>query len=357
MSSAVVVGAGVVGLTVARELAGRGWRVTIVDRNRPGVVGPSTAQARILRCAYGERPWYTELTWSSLRRWRALGAETGQELFVASGVLHFVSDGPGADADADWAQRSLSVLRERGVPAEQLAPAAVRSRFPAVSALGLRFAVHEPQAGVLRARQAVLALARSCRARGCRFLRGTAEPDGPEVRVGGDRHRADAVVWAPGAALPALFPGLTSARAVEQTSYFLASAAVPCGPTGPAWIDRAHAVYGVGALNGRGVKVVPDVVVPAGSAACGPALPEATRAYLRQRVPVLATAPVTATDVCAYAAMPDDEFLLTPLPDGKDVWLVGGDSGHGFKNAPAWGRYVCDAVEGKTTVHHRWGPR
>src|SRR5687767_7973477 len=36
MARAVVVGAGVIGLCAARELARRGWAVTVVDGRRPG---------------------------------------------------------------------------------------------------------------------------------------------------------------------------------------------------------------------------------------------------------------------------------------------------------------------------------
>ncbi|KDN87732.1 NAD(P)/FAD-dependent oxidoreductase [Kitasatospora cheerisanensis] len=175
MSTALVVGAGVVGLSVARELALRGHRVTIADPNRPGEQGPSAAESRILRCAYGARSWYAELTWRSLGRWRELERESGQQLLVPSGVLSFASRGTATG----WEERSLAALRRLGVPAERLSPREVARRFPAVGTEGLEFALYEPEAGVLRARPAVRALAASCRVLGCAFVRGEARPAGP----------------------------------------------------------------------------------------------------------------------------------------------------------------------------------
>jgi glycine/D-amino acid oxidase-like deaminating enzyme len=175
------------------------------------------------------------------------------------------------------------------------------------------------------------------------------------VLVDGVAHTADTVVWAVGTALSTLHPGLTSVRATAQVSYYLAADPARTTRT-PAWIDRNHAVYGIGALGARGAKIVPDVEAPPGGHRPGspPTLPTGTRAYLRRRFPVLADRPVASVEECGFAATADEEFVLGPHPDHAHVWLVGGDSGHGFKNAPAWGKYVCNAIDGTTTVHHRW---
>ncbi len=351
-----MVGAGVVGLSIARELALRGWQVTVVDHNSPGESGASAAESRILRCAYGARSRYAQLTWTSVAHWRELERETGESLFIPCGVLTFASAGrPGPG----WEEQSLATLHRLGIPAERLSPREVARRFPAVGTEGLEFALYEPEAGVLRARRAVAALAASGQAHGTRLIRGKARPDGAGVRIDGTEHRADLVVWAVGTALPALFPELACGRAVSQLSYFLDSPALPCGPGVPAWLNLGRAMYGIGALSSAGVKVVPDVEAPteapAGAATEAPTdLPPSARAYLRRRFPALGEAPVRTVETCGYTATRDEEFIVGRHPADPHVWLVGGDSGHGFKNAPAWGRYVCDAVEGKTSVHPRW---
>ncbi|MFG2697176.1 NAD(P)/FAD-dependent oxidoreductase [Kitasatospora sp. NPDC048407] len=351
MTSALVAGAGVVGLSIARELARRGHRVTVVDPDEPGEHGPSAAESRILRCSYGARSQYTELTWQSVRRWRELERESGQQLLIPSGVLGFASRG----TSTGWEERSLAVLRGLRIPVERLSPREVARRFPTTGTEDLVFALYEPEAGVLRARRAVRALAASCRALGCELVRGEARPAGTGVLVDGTEHRAPLVVWAVGAALPGLFPELACGRPADQVSYYLDSPALPCGPTGPAWLDQGRAMYGIGALSGTGVKVVPDTEAPPGARPTAPfELPESARAYLRLRFPALAGAPVLSAETCTYTTTENEEFVLGRHPAAPSVWLVGGDSGHGFKNAPTWGSYVCDVLEGKASPHPRW---
>ncbi|WP_441248087.1 NAD(P)/FAD-dependent oxidoreductase [Kitasatospora sp. McL0602] len=358
---ALVVGAGVFGLSVARELAGRGWRVTVVDRHPPGTVGPSTAESRILRCAHGEDEWYARSTAEALAGWQELAAELRQELFVESGVLHF-ADAADPDGQA-WARAGMAVLARLGVPTECIPGGELAARFPGFAGTGLAFAVHEPRAGVLLARRAVLALAESARRRGVRIRQGEARPGGAageagrgSVLVDGGTAEADLVVWAVGAALPGLFPGLTGVVAEQQTSYFLtvpAAVAPSSGTAAPAWIDLSREVYGVPAVGSAGVKVVLDEAV-APDAAARPELPDRLRAYLRERLPGLADAPVSHREECTYAWSPDGHFLLDRLPGSSGAWLVGGDSGHGFKHGPAWGRYVCDVLEGRAEVEPRF---
>lgn len=352
---ALVVGAGVVGLAIARDLARQGRAVTVIDHNPPGSTGASSAESRIFRCAYGPRAWYSALTWESLQHWRELEREVGAELLIPGGVLSLASRGPEGTAGPDWEDASHSALAELGIPVQRLSPASARRRFTGLRTEDLHFVLHEPASGVLRAQQATQALATSAERAGCRFVRGTAVPADAAVLIDGVAHTADTVVWAVGTALPTLHPGLTSVRATAQVTYYL-DPGLPRSDLAPAWIDHNHAVYGIGALGVRGVKVVPDIERSPQEHDLGPArtLPVSTRAYLRQRFPALADRPVTSVEECGFAATADEEFILGPHPDHAHVWLVGGDSGHGYKNALAWGKYVCDAIDGSITVHNRW---
>jgi glycine/D-amino acid oxidase-like deaminating enzyme len=66
MASAVVVGAGVFGCSVADRLAGDGWSVTLVDQFEPGDERASSGgESRLLRQArrvHGTRPGSQALT-------------------------------------------------------------------------------------------------------------------------------------------------------------------------------------------------------------------------------------------------------------------------------------------------------
>ncbi|MDN3355764.1 FAD-dependent oxidoreductase [Actinomadura sp. DC4] len=346
MKNALVVGAGVFGLSVARELAGRGWSVQVIDRDWPRPAGPSSAVSRILRLAHGGDSFYTALAWRARTLWTELERESGSPFLLPTGVLHLASSGH----DHGHLQASLRCLTELDLPVERIGSAEAARRF-SVGAVDLDFAVLEPAGGILLASRALRALADSASRRGVRLTRGAAEPDeSGGVRLDRRSLRPDLTVWAPGPALPAVFPGLTSATAVRQDAYYVRAS--PAGPA-PAWIDHGHGAYGIPAVGAQDVKVVPDVTVDAAEE-LDLTLPENLRAYLCRRFPELAKAPVTRREPCAYAAMPDDDFLLAPHPADERVWIVGGDSGHGFKHGPALGALVCDAIDDHTTIPARF---
>ena len=70
MSSALVVGAGVNGSAIARELARRGFEVTLIEQYAPGTVrSASGGDTRLLRMAHGAEDWYTQLAWRSRTLW------------------------------------------------------------------------------------------------------------------------------------------------------------------------------------------------------------------------------------------------------------------------------------------------
>ncbi|KNB50917.1 hypothetical protein AC230_19200 [Streptomyces caatingaensis] len=354
-----MVGAGVFGLSVARELALRSWSVRVVDPRPPGTRGPSAGETRILRCAHGTDPWYAELARRATAQWRALERESGRRLLLPTGVLTL-----GPAADDGWERAAHGHLTRLGVPAELLTAGAAARRFPGFapgpgSPGGT--ALFEPEAGVLLAREATAALAASATAHRAELIRAEATArDGGTAVVGGEPWPADLTVWAVGTALPALFPGLTTVRPVRQDCWYVR----PGGPWAadgrqPAWLDRAHGCYGIPAVASHGVKVVPDVETPPGAPADprpGEA-PPALRAYLRARLPALAGAPVTHREVCSYALAADEHFVLARHPGRPGVWLVGGDSGHGFKHGPAWGAFVCDVVEGRRAAPPRFALR
>lgn len=347
MSRALVVGAGVFGLSLARELAGRGRSVDLVDPRPTGAgAGPSYADTRILRCAHGPDRFYARSVWRARTLWRELEAETGLRFLHPTGAL-LLASGP----DTRWERASLDTLRDLGIPVEHVPAAALPGRFPGFTAQGVSFAVHEPGGAVLAARTAMRALAASAARRGVRATVGTAVPDGDGVRVDGRPHPADLVVWAVGPALPTLFPGLTGVVAERQDSYWLTARGPWATGCGPAWIDRAAEMYGVPAVDGTAaVKIVPDVVAKDPPAAGVPAapigLPPHARRYVATRFPALAEAPVERREECAYAWSPDGHFVLDRLPGTRDGWLVGGDSGHGFKHGPAWARHAADVLDG-----------
>jgi sarcosine oxidase len=334
--SLVVVGAGVFGASLARHCALGGWDVVLVERVAPGHVRSGSGdESRIIRSCHGPDTWYAR---SARRAW-ALWHEVDPALVVGCGVAWL------ARRDDGWEAAGEAVLRAEGIPCQRVDAAAL---FPSVAVDDVRFTLFEPEAGILRARDAVKTLAAQAVAAGAGFVLAEARPDGAAVVLDdGRRLEADRVVWACGAWLPALFPGLLELRITHQDVFYFGAGAAWRTPSVPGWVDYDGAAYGLGDLDGRGVKVSPDVDGPEIDAetverVAVPAHERLARDYLARRFPALASAPLVGHRACQYEITPDMGFLVAPHPDhGGRVWLMGGGSGHGFKHGPA----LAEAVE------------
>jgi sarcosine oxidase len=346
VSSAIVVGAGIFGGSLAHELVERGWTVTLVDRYPPGHVrAASGGESRLIRSAHGAEAWYVRSSRRAWERWLELEQETGESLLLPCGVVWLAND------EAGWEAESERALRAEGVPSERLTPAETAKLFPSFAGDDLAFGLLEPEAGVLRARDATRALVALARAKGVRFVGGEARAAGNGVVVDGELLDADVVVWACGAWLAALFPDHVRLRVTRQEVLHFGAPIEWSTPPVPAWVDYDAAFYGVGDVDGRGVKVCPDREGPAFDPDRDDRTPsdeaaQTARDYLGRRFPTLADAPLVFSRVCPYALTTDTNFLIARHPDQSDVWLLGGGSGHGFKHGPALAEYVAGVIEG-----------
>jgi sarcosine oxidase len=342
--TAVVVGAGIFGVSTARELVRRGWDVRVVEQYAVGNVrSGSGGDTRLLRFSHGETEWYTLLARRALDLWREIESETGVQLFEPVGVAWFETGGD------DFTRRSELTLRRLGIPCERLTPEESKGLFPSLGADDLRSTFFEPTAGVLWARLATRTLAR-----GLRVESGRASPAAAP--------RADVVVWACGSWLPGLFPELVQQRISRRDVFF---AGVDGGWAGtPGFCDYAGPYYGHGELGGLGFKfawdgpgaeVDPDTLerVPEHESE------QLARAYLARRFPALADAPLVGGRVCQYDLTADTHFLFDRHPGEDGWWLLGGGSGHGFKHGPALAEYVADCIERRREpeAFHALGPR
>ena len=198
MSSATVVGAGVFGAATARELALRGWDVTLVEQYTPGNVrSGSGGDTRLSRAAHGSVEWYTRLV-----------APCAHDLARPAGGDGHAHLGAGRCCVVRTAGRTGSRQQSRG---DARAPSAcpVRVAEPRRRARPLPLArdgatcmrcCFEPEAGVT-ARAARDAAARRGRRAPRRAARARRALAGPIPLA------ADVVVWACGSWLPQFFPG------------------------------------------------------------------------------------------------------------------------------------------------------
>jgi glycine/D-amino acid oxidase-like deaminating enzyme len=340
MIDVVVVGAGAFGLAVGRELIRLGRRVHFVSADVPGRRGASAADTRVARLAYGRDEFLTQSAVDGLAAWKGLEQACGQRLFAPTGVLHLLP----LTGATEWDSDSAATLAALGVRTREIEAGDLPRLCPAMSADGLAGGLLECDSGVLLARTATTALHRLAVDDGAETVIGVARPTAHGVEIDGDRLDAATVVWAVGAELAALFPGLGGVETRAHDSYWLAATGRHLDSM-PAWLDRSVPAYGVPEPDGR-LKFAPDVDRSPSDPA-PEALPDAARAYLAARFPTADLREIRH-ETCRYTVTPDDDFVVGPVPGADRHWVVGGDSGHGFKHALAWGRHAARAIAGES---------
>jgi glycine/D-amino acid oxidase-like deaminating enzyme len=350
MDSAIVVGAGSFGASLAWTLARQGVSVTLIDQFEPGDPrATSGGETRLIRCSHGASVEYSAMARRARELWRELEAESGATLLLEHGVAWF------AHREDGWEGHSERTLRELGIPVERVDGA---SLYPSFGGDDLAFTLFEPEAGMLRAAHGVRALAAQAREHGAHLVKGRARPvDGAVEMEDGRRYEAGVVIWACGAWLPQLFPGVVSLRVTRQDLLFLDGG--PAWVGAPGWVDYDLAMYGTGDVDDLGVKLAPDAEGPELSAdadlpAVDPANERVAREYAALRFPALADAPLKNSKTCRYELTADSQLIVGPHPGQPGVWLMGGGSGHGFKHGPALAERVSAALRGTGELPGEW---
>lgn len=353
----IVIGAGVFGAWSAWHLLNSGRRVTLVDAWGPAHARASSGgESRMTRTAYGRDAVYSRFAWESLEDWRWLSSRAALPVFHPSGVLFFFPTGDGYVAD------TIEVHRQLGIALQVLEREQLRQRYPQIVWDGVEVALFEPDRGALMARRAVQTLVKEFVAAGGEYRQLAIEPPRPagalrSIRsVNGESLAADQFVFACGPWLPKVFPELLGPRIfpTRQEVFFFAPPAGD-GRFGPAqlpgWADfnGGDIYYGFPDLEARGFKIAFDRHGPPIDPDGGDRTPSAealrdVRQFMRRRFPALAERPLSESRVCQYENSANGDLLLDRHPDWRNVWLVGGGSGHGFKHGPAVGRYVARLV-------------
>ncbi|MDT7570306.1 MAG: hypothetical protein QOE05_480, partial [Actinomycetota bacterium] len=160
MPSAAIIGAGVFGSSLARQLAIDGWDVTLVEQREPGWDGSSSGgESRLIRFSHGNEAWYAR---SALRA-RELWRQIDPSLIEECGVAWF------AHGDDGWEADSERMLRREGIACERLEPGEAARLYPSLGGADLAWVLFEPDAGVLHASRAVRVLAAQAQEAGARI--------------------------------------------------------------------------------------------------------------------------------------------------------------------------------------------
>jgi monomeric sarcosine oxidase len=350
-----VIGAGVFGAWTAWHLARRGQRVLLADAYGPGNARASSAgESRIIRMGYGADELYTRWSVMSLAQWKEFFAAAGERLFHETGVLWL------AGKDDSRVRHAAEVLARCGVAFEELSRAELQKRYPQIGLDGITKGLLELRSGVLMARRAVAAVVEDAARCGVKYrVAQIAEPHGTgEIAAvntqAGERIEAEQFVFTCGAWLGKLFPDILGARIFpsRQEVFFFG---VPPGaarfapPALPTWLFQEDEIYGMPDLESRGLKIAVDrhgerVDPDTQSRMASAEGAEEARRFVAQRFPALRDAPIVETRVCQYENTWNGDFLIDRHPAMKNVWFVGGGSGHGFKHGPTVGEYVAARI-------------
>jgi sarcosine oxidase subunit beta len=347
-ASAIIIGGGVVGCSIAYHLARRGLRdVVVIERDAVGA-GTTSKAAGGIRAQF---PTETEVRFSleAIRVFENFREEFGVDIgYRKIGYLFLVSD---AD-DLRGFEERMALQRRLGVDVRLITPKDARALVPALHVDDLVAAVWGPQDGMAGPSEVTNGFARRARDLGVRIEEGVdiigIDVEGGRVRgVRTSEGRIDTprIVNAAGPSaarvgrLAALdIPVLPRRRHIFFTEPF---PELP-GPV-PLTTDRGSGFYfrkemEQVLLSPGDVEDVgddPNVAVDWGRI-------ERTVQMAVHRIPIIENARIAGGWAGLRPLTPDDHAIIGPAPGLEGMFLAVGFGGHGFQHSPATGRYVAE---------------
>lgn len=340
------------GLAAAYSIANSSdSKVLILDRYGIGNDYSSSSDVnRVFRYAYGNDELYTRMAVESLKLWRKLERESGQELLLPTGLLMLQGEDESANGFNEASYQTLSSMK---LGAEQLGAEELRKRFPQFSAEKGFF---DPHGGALLASKALSVLSSSMEKHAVKICKGQArrlifgDHSSVEMAEGENVRFRKLIVTVGPWSNSLLNPKLTSMTPTrQQLIYFRPRQNLDLfrPRTCPVFFTDKH--YGLPAAGIEGVKVSPkelnDPVDPDKAnrsvdrdqiAVC--------RDVCRRFVPGLADGEVVHSKVCLYDMTENSDFVLDVDPVHPEVVYGYGFSGHGFKFAPLIGELLSELV-------------
>jgi sarcosine oxidase len=365
----IVVGAGAFGGWTAYYLATMGAKVTLVDAYGPGNSRATSGdETRGVRSSYGDKGIWAELwmTWANeaIDRWTRFDAEWGREmkvrLFFNTGDLIFR---PEPDF---FTERTQELWTNLEIPYELVDVEDVAREYPVLDLRDITIVLHEPRAGVVRARRACEVVAEAFRQAGGQVVPGYAslgdrsgsrleniKTKGPDATL-----TAETYVFALGPWLPKVFPepmGHRIQTPLGHVHYF----GTPPGddrftfPNLPSYNFLGVTGWPALPVDNRGfrVRLRGDTLTDPDTSqrVFERKKDKLARDFVKRRFPMLQGAPLLETRACHYEFSASRNFIIDRDPEFENVWFAGGGSAEGFKFGPLVGEYVAKRVMGVET--------
>lgn len=356
-ASAVVVGGGVVGCSIAYHLARRGLRdVVVLEREAVGA-GTTSKAAGGIRAQF---PTEAEVRFSleSIRVFETFEEEFGVDpRYQKIGYLFLIAD----EDDLRGFGERMALQQRLGVDVRLITPKEARELVPALRVDDLIAAVWGPQDGMAGPAEVTQGFARRARALGARIVEGV-EVSAIDVRGG----RVQGVQTTEGAVATPLVinaAGPSAARIGRLAGvdlpvhprrrhiFFTEPFPEIPGPV-PLTTDRRSGFYFRKEMEqvllspGDVEDIGQDYQVTVDWSRVEEAVEKAVH-----RVPLLEQARIAGGWAGLRPLTPDDHAIIGWAPGAEGFFAAVGFGGHGFQHSPATGRYVAEwLLDGKPSM-------
>jgi len=347
-----VIGGGVIGLSVARELRLAGVdRVVVLEREASVGQGSSSRANGGVRAQFTTRANIEFSAWS-IAELERLDAETGLLGFHQTGYLLLC----GTEAGEQGLAAAFELQRSLGVEVRWLTPAQALELVPFLRPEGLRAATFHGRDGFLDPHGVVTAMRAEAERLAARILTGAevtaVEPapgGGLDLRAGDTTVRAGAVVNAAGPAAGRVAGLFGAELPVAPVRRNLAYVREPGGPTQliPMCVDLDTGVLLRREASGGFVVAWSDPEDrPSWETTVDPRFLEQLAQRVGNRFPLLEDLPLDPRQCWAglYPETPDHHAVIGPAPEVPALLHCAGFGGHGVMHSPAAGRAVAELV-------------
>ena len=360
----IVIGAGVVGASVAWHLAALGaGRVLVLDRAQVGA-GTTAQSSGILRTHYSvpENVELARRSWQVFDRFAAyLEDEDASAGLVKCGYLIAAPAGNKLEP----LRASLAAQQAMGIPVHLLSPAQAAERLPICRFDDAELIGFEPEAGFADAYLVATSFARAARRRGVKIIEGVEVQSlrlqgGRVAGVDTSQGRFDAPVVVSAQNIWASelerWTGIVMPVAAERHRVFALEGRLPYSYAMPVYKDLGSAgMLYCRSYGGR------QMLVSEGTAGETLAAPDnepgeisiddvaAIGAEVAERFPSFETAGLASSWTGVYDVTPDWNPVLGAVNEVPGLVVGFGFSGHGFKLSPAVGRVLAQQALGLAT--------
>jgi sarcosine oxidase, subunit beta len=352
IASVIIVGAGVVGCSLAFHLARAGAKVRVFDKG--GIcAGMSARSGALVRMHYTFAP-EAQLAWESHRYFQNWSEMVGGRCgFVQTGFAIVVDE-----RNREKLRANIAMLQGVGVDTQIVTAAELRKFEPAAFVDDVALAAIEPQSGYADPVATTESFAAAARKLGAEFslnlpIVSIVHRGGRAIGIvdgSGQMHEADAVCIVTGPWTDALLAplglriGTKNERA--QIAFFKRPPRVK------------HRIY-IDTIAGSYFRPHGDDLTLVGLGGWKPE-PEpdpdnfrerndddfiaAVRERLALRIPAMADAPYVRGHAGIYDVSPDGRAVMDAIPNVAGLFVAAGFSGTGFKTAPAVGASMAELI-------------